>query len=432
MITIDQERGMAMLQKIKQHYHWLVAALVFLEMVIYGGLINSFSIFIIPMCESLGVSRGSFSVAITPYTIMCFLSNMVSGYILKHFGYKRSTIASLLLAAGGYVMMAYSNSLVMLALGRTVFAVGYSACFTAGAVRIARSWFWKHQGLMIGLITMASGIGGSLMTVMLTGIMERAGWRVACMAAAGLMAVVAVGYLLLRDRPEEMRLKPFGQGEKLKTKERKRSEDGRDWEGFSFREQMRSPTFYLMSLCVFAASACVYMISNVAVPHFRSLGFTGAEAASYQSVFMLTLALIKLVCGGLCDKVGAKPVAVGCMICSAVGQGLLGMTSNPVLCYVGMILLAAGMCMTSTMISLLAVPLFGYQASMVLNGIFLAMPGMAAMCANLISNYSFDALGSYMPTFRVSAIVNAGVLALMFLLFALAKKDKKRFLEQKA
>lgn len=421
-----------MIKKIKQNYHWLVAMLVFLEMVIYGGLINSFSIFILPMCESLGVSRGGFSVAIMPYTIVCFLSNMASGYIFKRFGYKRSAIVSLLLAAGGYAMMTYANSLAMLAVGRTAFALGFGVCFTAGAVRIARDWFWKHQGLMIGLITMASGIGGSLMTVILTEVMERTNWRVACMAAAGLMAIMAVSFLLLRDRPEEMKLKPFGQGEKQKIKERKRQEDGRDWEGFSFKEQLRSPTFYLMSLCVLACSISVYMIANVAVPHFRSLDFTGAEAASYQSVLMLTLAGVKLVCGGLCDRVGAKPVAVGCMICSVAGQGLLSVTANPVVCYVGMILLAAGMCMTSTMVSLLAVPLFGYQASNTINGILLAMPGIAAMFSNLISNYSFDAYGSYMPAFMASTAVNAGVLALMFLLFAMAKKDKKRFLAQEA
>lgn len=329
-------------------------------------------------------------------------------------------------------MMAYANSLAMLAVGRTAFALGFGVCFTAGAVRIARDWFWKHQGLMIGLITMASGIGGSLMTVILTEVMERTNWRVACMAAAGLMAIMAVSFLLLRDRPEEMKLKPFGQGEKQKIKERKRREDGRDWEGFSFKEQLRSPTFYLMSLCVLACSISVYMIANVAVPHFRSLDFTGAEAASYQSVLMLTLAGVKLVCGGLCDRVGAKPVAVGCMICSVAGQGLLSVTANPILCYVGMILLAAGMCMTSTMVSLLAVPLFGYQASITINGILLAMPGIAAMFSNLISNYSFDAYGSYMPAFMASTAANAGVLALMFLLFAMAKKDKKRFLAQEA
>lgn len=416
-----------MVKKVKQHYHWVVAALVFLEMIIYGGLINSFSIFIIPMCESLGVSRGTFSVAIMPHTVMCFLSNMVSGYIFKHFGYMRSAIVSLVLAAGGYVMMACANSLVMLSAGRVVFALGYSICFTAGAVRIARAWFWKHQGLMIGLITMASGIGGSLMTVVLTGIMERTNWRVACMVSAGLLAATAVSFLLLRDRPEDMKLTPFGRGEKLKVKER-RTDDGRDWEGFSFQEQLRSPTFYLMGLCIFAASTCVYMISNVAVPHFRSLNFTGAEAASYQSVLMLTLAAIKLVCGGLCDRVGAKPVAVGCMVCSIAGQGLLSVTADPVLCYVGVILLAAGMCMTSTMISLLAMPLFGYHASVSINGIFLAIPGIAAMVSNLISNYSFDAFGSYMPAFRVSAMVNVCTLMLMILLFALAKKDKKIFL----
>ena len=33
-----------MLTYIKKHYHWIIAVIVFLEMIVYGGLINSASL----------------------------------------------------------------------------------------------------------------------------------------------------------------------------------------------------------------------------------------------------------------------------------------------------------------------------------------------------------------------------------------------------
>ena len=44
---------------IRQNYHWVIALLAFLEMIVFGGLLNSASVFIIPISETLGVTRGS-------------------------------------------------------------------------------------------------------------------------------------------------------------------------------------------------------------------------------------------------------------------------------------------------------------------------------------------------------------------------------------
>lgn len=420
-----------MLQRIKQKYHWLIIGLVFLEMIAFGGIINSFSVFIIPLCESLQVTRGAFAVATVPYNIATFVSTLFSGYLFHRWGYKRAAILSLFLAAAGMGLMSCAASLTVFAISRVLFALGYGACFTAGAVRITRDWFWKHQGLMIGLVSMGTGIGGSLMTLLLTGIIENAGWQAASRTVAVLLILVAGSYLLLFDRPEVLGLRPYGFGTSQTRKTRTNGKDGRDWEGYTLKDQMKQPAFYLMNFCLLVCCACMYITSMVVAPHFQDLGYSPSEAATYQSVFMLTLAVSKMACGGLSDRLGAKTVSVGCVVCAIVGQGMLGMTAHPVLCYLGIVLLATGLCMTSSMVPLLAAPLFGYRGSTYSNGIFLAMTAVANVISTPVTNFSYDQQGSYMPIFRVSATVNIGVLALIFLLFALADKEKKKFLKQK-
>ena len=100
-----------MLKALKKHYHWLIALLVFLEMIVYGGLINSASIFILPISNSLKVSTTSYSVAMMPYTITCFIGTCLSGWLFSRFGYKKTAIFSLLVISASLALTAISNNL---------------------------------------------------------------------------------------------------------------------------------------------------------------------------------------------------------------------------------------------------------------------------------------------------------------------------------
>ena len=420
-----------MLTQIKKQYHWVVAVIVFLEMIIYGGLINSASVFVQPISTSLGVTTTAYSVAMMPYTITCFIGTCLSGYLFAHFGYKKTAMASLLLISASLVLTANANNLVVFGISKVMFGLGYAACFTAGSVYIIKGWFWKHQGLVLGAVNMATGLGGSLMTIVLNASIEAADWRFANYVAAIIIAAVLVLFLLVRDRPEQMGLKPYGMGTSLQTKKKVRSED-HNFPGYPFAQQLKRPMFYLMCLAVITCCICMYMVSSFVVPHFSSIGLSSSKAAAYQSMYMLMLAGAKLAIGFLYDRFGAKPVMVGCMICGIVGQGLLGLSTDPVLSLVGILVFAMGLGMTSIMIPLIAAPLFGYKACLSVNGIFLGLSSFSSLFANPLASLCYDNLGNYMLAYRIAAIVNIGVLALYLVLFAMAKKDRNRYDENGA
>ena len=144
---------------------------------------------------------------------------------------------------------------------------------------------------------------------------------------------------------------------------------------------------------------------------------------------MLTLAAAKLVFGGLSDKLGAKTMTVLSMACAVVGQFLLCATDNLVLCYVAVVLFSIGMCMTALMAPLLSAPLFGYRGCLSANSVFLALCSLASLFSGPISNTCFDLTGSYIPAFRIAAIVNTAVLVLYLVLFVLANRERKRYFE---
>ena len=406
------------------HFHWVVASLVFLEMIIIGGLINSASVFIIPVCESFDISRSTFASANIPYNLLSMVGTLCTGLIFHRFGYQKPAIISLLLVGASMAVAGASQSVFSYSIARCLFGIGYGVCFTAGATFIIRNWFHRHQGLVLGAVSMASGLGGSLMTVLLTSVTDQFNWRIASYTAAALCVLMAVLYLILRDRPEEKGLRPFGFG-LIEKKEKKSRTDATHFPGPTFAQLVKHPGFYLMILCFFLCCSCIYMASATAVPHFRSKGFSSGAAAAYQSALMLVLAAAKLVCGGLCDRFGAKSVSLVCVGCAALGELILGLSIDPVLCALGTALLAIGLCMTSILIPLLAQNLFGYRSAVAVNGIFLAMACAANILASILSGICFDSTGSYSPGYVAAAGGNLVVAGILLVVFRLTRQNRQ-------
>ncbi len=416
---------------IKKHYHWVVALIVFIETIIFAGFVNSFSVFTVPITESLGITRGAYSLAVTARSIFAFLSTLCTGYLFYHFGYRKSAIFSLFLGAGSLLLMAFSRTLSMFAVSNSLFGLACGVCTTAGVVRIVKSWFKKHQGLMLGVISMATGIGGSLMTTVLTEIIVRNSWQFAFILTALLIIVVAITYFALRDNPSQMGLTPYGDYHSMKTPSKKDMKHA-EWAGRTFQELLRQPQFYLMILCTLLSCTCVYLTFTVLVPHFQDNGFSQTEASGYYSILMLILSVSKLLGGWLIDKINAKKVTAICMICAAISQWLLCDVSNPIVSYFAIVIHAFSLLTTTITIPMLAMNLFGYQSYGSTTGIFLSLVNLASMLATPIANLFYDRLGSYSPVFRVAAVLDLVVLGLYLLLYFLCSKDKKKWLAQHA
>lgn len=410
-----------MKQFFTNRFHWVIAVLVFLEMIIIGGLINSASVFVIPVCESFDITRSTFASANIPYNVIGMIGTLCTGFIFQRFGYQKPAILSLLLVAASMAVAGSSKSVVMYGVARGLFGLGYGVCFTAGATFIIRNWFSKHQGLVLGAVSMASGLGGSLMTVLLTSVTDRFNWRIASYTAAALCVLMAVLYLILRDRPEEKGLRPLGQDAVTRNTKKARHSVAQ-YPGLPFAHLIKTPGFYLMVFCVLLCCGSIYMASATLVPHFKGEGFSSGAAAAYQSIMMLVLAVSKLVCGGLCDRFGAKKVSIAAVLCAAGSELILGLTLDPVLCTVGVMLLAIGLCMTSILVPLLAQDLFGYRSAVSVNGILLSMACAANIFASILSGLCFDSTGSYMPGFLAAAAVNLLITGLFLLVFRITKQ----------
>lgn len=413
---------------IKRHYHWVIAIVVLLQLSVYIGCINNYtSLHIVPVSESLQISRATFSLAVSTKQLIAFVSTLFSGFLFLKFGYKKLVLTGLALGAAGYFILSSAQGPSLLFFGAAIMGLLEFACSTAGSSKLITDWFYKHRGTILGFVSASTGIGGSLFCIVLNNLILQYGWRASYRFSAILTLLLwVVLFLTIRNRPADMGLTPYGMGYRPKKKARSHTAENR-WLGFTPKEMLRRPTFYMMLLGTLGICVCMYMAFNVVSPHLQDKGLSSSEAATMQSIMLLFMAAAKFFCGVLSDRIGPKPVTMLCIAATVAGLVLLATANSVTTALIAVLVFACALPATTITIPLLTPNLFGYQSSTWATGIFLSMVSLSALFSSTLSNYFYDQIGSYSPIFIISALVAAGIAVLYLVMFVLAERDKKKY-----
>lgn len=77
---------------------------------------------------------------------------------------------------------------------------------------VVNRWFTERRGLVLGLLTAATATGQLVFLPLLALVVAHHGWRAATLAVAGIVLLVApLVYFLLRERPKDLGLTPYGE-----------------------------------------------------------------------------------------------------------------------------------------------------------------------------------------------------------------------------
>jgi len=410
---------------IYRNYHWVVAALLGLMLFVHGGSQNNFlALHTVPITEHLSISRGDFTLAYGLKGIVAMVSTFVSGFIISKYGVRIMATIGLLITATAYMVFANVESVGMIVLGSVLIGLSYGFCTTSAAVMVVRIWFHRYEGTVLGVVTAASGIGGSIMSILQTAAMEAGSFRNSLYLGAGMMAGLAVLVLLLvRNRPEDMGLVPLGEGERIK----KRPEAKKlGFLGLQMKELWRQPAFWLMLFCVVLSNFGLYLAFNVVRDFFIDCGISVVKATGLYSAMMMILTGTKLLSGFLCDKWGARKVNMMCVVFGVVSLALLAMTRNFGMAVVAVIAYTVALPLMTLMGPLVASNLFGYRAYTQYVGVLVSAVSLSSLTASYVTNAIYDTFQSYRPSFWLAAVLLALSGILFLILYRMADGLKAR------
>lgn len=195
------------------HYGWIMVAVTFLTLLVSAGVRNAPSVLIVPLEHQFGWSRAALSFAIAVALLVYGLVGPFSAGLMERFGIRATTLWALALMLIGFGLTPFATAswqlvpLWGLALGG---GTGMAA-MVMGAI-VANRWFLARAGMVMGLLTGSAAAGQLLFLPLLANIVVRVGWPWAVGAGCAIvLAIVPLVWLLMRERPEDIGLRPYGQ-----------------------------------------------------------------------------------------------------------------------------------------------------------------------------------------------------------------------------
>lgn len=196
----------------RPHYAWIVATVTFGVLLTAAGIRSVPGVLMVPLQESFGWSRATISFAVAVNLFLYGLMGPFAAAILERFGLRRTVVTALAVIATGVAMtslMTQPWQLVVL----WGFVVGTGSGVTAlvlGATVAAR-WFQQRRGLVMGVLTASTATGQLVFLPLFASLIGAFGWRAVslCIAAVAVCVIIPVA-LLLRDRPSDIGIPPYG------------------------------------------------------------------------------------------------------------------------------------------------------------------------------------------------------------------------------
>jgi MFS family permease len=195
------------------HYAWVVAAVGFVTLITAAGFRSTTGVLIVPLQDDFGWSRATIGFAVSVNLILYGLGGPFAAGFVERFGMRRVTIAALLgVSAGSSLTVFMSSPWQLDLLWGVVNGLATGAISVPLAAMIANRWFAERRGLITGVLTASSATGNLIFLPLLASIVGAYGWRYAAVTVSvvSFAIVLPLVALLLRDRPADLGLAPFG------------------------------------------------------------------------------------------------------------------------------------------------------------------------------------------------------------------------------
>jgi MFS family permease len=279
-------------------YGWIVVGASALIICLGMGALFSLGVFLKPMAESLGWSRGAISSVALLNWIAMGLGSFVWGALSDRLGTRSVALAGGLLLGLGLVLSSQVRALWQLHVTFGVmvgFAVG---AFYAPLTSTATKWFTARRGLAVALVSSGIGVGILAIAPLARALTSLWDWRIALLVIGDLAWLVIVPLaLVLREEPGEVGAAALGGAARA----------GRE---YSAREVAAAPQFWAIALTHFACCAAHSGPIFHMVTHGIDQGLGAMTAATALGVSGLSSIAGRLGGGLLADRFGAKPTLV--------------------------------------------------------------------------------------------------------------------------
>src|SRR5438309_5391495 len=194
------------------HYGWVMVGVTFLTALISAGTVGAPGVFIVPLQKEFGWTTAEISSALSIRFILFGLMAPFAAALLNRYGLRNVALtAQLVVVSGLLASLMMTQVWQLMLLWGVVIGLGTGMTALVLGATIAARWFVARRGLVVGILTASVATGQLVFLPLLAHLTERTGWRVALALMCAVLALAAlVVAMVMRDRPSDVGLRPFG------------------------------------------------------------------------------------------------------------------------------------------------------------------------------------------------------------------------------
>jgi predicted MFS family arabinose efflux permease len=370
--------------------HWKTGLAAFLGMGLGGSIGPTvFSLFIAPLEEDFGWSRGQIGLAHMA-SIAGAISAPILGRLIDRNGSRRPIMLSFgllglfwLLLAGmpGYIILYYLLFTGLTVVGLPTTGLGYARAISAV--------FVKSRGISLAVVRAGMSLSAALLPIFLFAVISGYGWRAGYITMAALAVLVGLPIAwagIERRREDEVSSPPAVLAHSA---------------GLSFWSDRK---VMIIAISTALAVAPFITIMSQAQPLLIDKGLDGQTAAKLVSLFGISSVIGAFVTGFFLDRVWAPAVALCIMSLGAAGASVLAFLPGTVgIAAIGVFLIGFAMGAETDIGAFIVARYCGVANFSSVYGIVILAISLASAVGSSGIGFMYDAQGSYALALAIAA-----------------------------
>jgi sugar phosphate permease len=287
-------------------YGWIMVVTALTIIALGVGLMFSLGVFMEPLEHTLGWSRGQIAQASLYAWVVFGVFSFVFGMLSDRLGTPLIVRIGAVMLGCGMLGLSQMRQLWHFYLLYGLLVGGAIGAFNVPLTSMVTRWFISHRGVAVALTNCGIGVGGALFAPLSRLLIMSFDWR-STFFFYGLLAwaVVLPLTLLLRNRPQDMGLLPYGA-----APEGTATRPAATPTPYTFTQVLAIPAFWIIALvhlfcCAAHSGPIFHMISAVI-----DVGVDKLAAATVFAISSFASLPGRLGTGLLADRYGSKNILV--------------------------------------------------------------------------------------------------------------------------
>ncbi|HET9916727.1 MAG TPA: MFS transporter, partial [Candidatus Binatia bacterium] len=395
-------------------YGWYIVAVgILVNIAGTFAFSSTLSIFLKPITEELGVTRGAFSLIRTfEIGVAALIVPLLGPWIDRHGG-RGVLVLGVLMEGAGLLLSSLVQSFWQFVLVRCSLVIAGEALLGSLVINVTiAQWFVRKRGRAMGIANLGTGIAKLSIPLAAASLFVLVGWRYtwAIFGVIAPLLVVAPTLIFMRRQPEDLGLRPDGDpplatlAEPLAStthNKRMQQSNSSDEAVWTRGQAIRLPAFWVLVVTFGIASVGIAGLNLHIFSYVTDIGHSPLVAASFMSTIAITQLGSTLVWGMLADKFDIRKVSCIQFLIQGIGL-VITITSRQIyFTYIGFFLYGTGLAGSFVLREVIWANFFGRASLGTVRGLSMFFSHLFAASGAPFFGFLHDRTGSYDLSFTL-------------------------------